>query len=127
MSERRVLVVEDDPGIRLLVEHVARRAGFAVTSASQGAEAILALQGPEHFCVVILDLMMPKVSGYDVVGHIRDNQPTVPVIVATAVVRNLDWSRLDSSIVRTVLTKPFDVDQLREALNVVCPDEHSAG
>ena len=120
MTEHRILVVEDDFSIRTLVEHVARRAGYETTTAEHGGDAIAALDGSRHFCAVILDLMMPNVSGYDVIAHIRDNHLKVPVIVATAVVRNLDWSLLDPSIVKTVLTKPFDIDKLRAAMADAC-------
>ena len=124
MPEHRVLIVEDDESIRTLVEHVARRAGYETATATHGAEAIDVLDGSSHFCVVILDLMMPSVSGYEVITHIRDKNMGVPVVVATAVVRNLDWTKLDPSIVRTVLTKPFDIEKLRDAITNACGGSH---
>jgi DNA-binding response OmpR family regulator len=120
MTEHCILIVEDDFSIRTLVQHVAQRAGFETAAVENGADAIVALDGSRHYCAVILDLMMPNVSGYDVIAHIRDNHLTVPVIVATAVVRNLDRSLLDPSIVKTVLTKPFDIEKLRAAMADAC-------
>lgn len=119
-AQRHILIVEDDDSIRMLVEHVARRAGYATSSATHGADAIRALGSDAHFCAVVLDLMMPSVSGYDVIMHIRDNNLHVPVIVATAVVRGLEHERLDPQIVRAILTKPFDIDKLRSAITDAC-------
>ena len=120
MTERRILIVEDDFAIRTLVDHVARRAGYETTAVENGGDAIAQLDGSGRFCAVILDLMLPNISGYDVVAHIRDNDLKVPVIIATAVVRNLDWSILDPAIVKTVLTKPFDIEKLRAAMAAAC-------
>ena len=116
MPPRRVLIVEDDQSIRNLLSVAATRWGFATESCSSGADAIERLGDGSDFDVVVLDLMMPVTSGYDVILHIREKQLTVPVIVVTAVVRNLELDRLDPGIVRAVLRKPFDLDRLSEAI-----------
>jgi CheY-like chemotaxis protein len=79
------LVVDDDPHS---VEHVARRlevAGMSVTRAYAGQEALDALTTNE-FAVMILDLMMPKVSGFDIVREVRQrpNHSELPIIILTA-------------------------------------------
>ena|SRR4029079_10612557 len=119
MSERPVLIVEDDDAIRTLVNVIARRGGYDTAFATNGQEAISALSDNDY-CAVILDLMMPHVDGYDVIRHIKSNAITVPVIVVTAAIATIDWSRMDKSIVKVVLTKPFAIDQLSDALDEVC-------
>ena len=87
MAPCRVLIVEDDQSIRNLLSVAATRWGFATESCSSGADAIERLGDGGDFDVIVLDLMMPETSGYDVILHLREKQLTVPVIVVTAVVR----------------------------------------
>lgn len=119
MTDKRVLIVEDDDAIRTLVSLIAKRGGYEAASATNGGEAIAALRGRDY-CAVILDLMMPHIDGYDVILHIKENAISVPVIVVTAAIATLDWKRIDKSIVKAVLTKPFEVNTLQEALMAIC-------
>ena len=110
----RVLVVDDDNAIRKLLERIARRAGFEVSSARDGLEALEMLD-VEHFDVAVIDLMMPRLSGYELVEQIglREHRPVV--IVATAMT-NADVASVDDTMVRQVIRKPFDVDAVATAL-----------
>lgn len=116
----RLLIVEDDEAIRNLVRVAATRWGYKAEMCSSGDDAIAKLEGPDSYDVVVLDLMMPVTSGYDVIGHIRENGLSIPVIVVTAVVRGLEVDRLDPSVVKAVLRKPFDLDRLSEAIERAC-------
>ena|SRR5687768_290473 len=120
MSEQKhLLLVEDDASIRDLLAAVARRTGHETTSASNGGEAI-ELLAQRKFCAVVLDLMMPGVSGYDVVVHIREKKLSVPVVVVTAAIRSIEWVRLPKDIVVAVLTKPFEIEKLISAIESAC-------
>jgi CheY-like chemotaxis protein len=112
---RHVLVVEDDRGIRDLLVAVLRREGYVVDSAEDGAEAILAI-GKTSYDAVLLDLMMPRTDGYDVIDHVVNNGPRVPIVVATAAVKSIRHDRLDPYIVKSIIRKPFDLTDVREAL-----------
>ncbi|HUP49467.1 MAG TPA: response regulator [Thermoanaerobaculia bacterium] len=125
MDERHVLVVEDDEAIRGLVELIASRHGYTSSLVTDGGEAIAALAGETTYDAVILDLMMPNVSGYDVIRYIKENSLPVPVIVVTAAIKGLDWTRIDKSVVKAVLTKPFEIEALTGALTAVCGAPHS--
>ena len=70
---RRVLVCEDDPAIRTMVSAILSRSHCEVVTASNGIEAIAILEDP--FDVIILDLMMPSSSGYDVLDHLQKPIP----------------------------------------------------
>ncbi len=102
----RVLVVDDDPRS---VEHVSKRleqAGIHVTRAYGGREALAAI-ATDRFSALILDLMMPEVSGFDVVRELRANKATadLPIIVLTAkVLESAERSMLEKSV-HTVLSK----------------------
>jgi DNA-binding response OmpR family regulator len=109
-----LLVVDDDRAIRKLLERIARRAGFEVDTANDGAEALEMLKQKEY-AVAIVDLMMPRVSGYELVQLISTLDPRPAVIVATALT-NGDVANLDDSMVRRVIRKPFDVTAVASAL-----------
>jgi CheY-like chemotaxis protein len=121
-ADRRILVVEDDDAIRQLVNVVVRRCGYLATTVANGGEAIAAIQR-DSFCAVLLDLMMPEISGYDVIMHIRQSALSLPVIVITAAIKSLNRDMLDPIIVRQVVTKPFDIEQITSALEAVCPPQ----
>lgn len=113
MSLVRVLVVDDDPSIRDMLELSLTLEGFGVETADDGVSALQALQNtlPD---VILLDIMMPFLNGYEVIERLRDDAggPVVPIIVLTAKARDEDiwegWARGAESY----LTKPFDIEVL---------------
>ena len=111
----RVLVVDDEPAIRALLAKIVERAGLGVDTAVDGAEAIEKMT-QQAYAVVVLDLMMPRVDGFGVVAHVKDNMKIKPaLIVATA--GDLSAVRqLDGAIVHSVVRKPFEIDVLGELI-----------
>ena len=127
MSSHVILIVEDDAAIQKMVATILGRDGYSWIAASDGAQAIRLLAGG-RICLVLLDLMMPRVSGFEVLEHIRNEQLTVPVVVMTAAVNAITDDHLDPSIVKAVVTKPFGIDALRktiEAFAESCTRPHS--
>lgn len=113
--EIRVLVVDDETAIRALIAKIVQRAGFTVETARDGAEAIEKLR-ESSFSVMVIDLMMPVVTGYDVIKHVRQsNIRNLAVIVITAG-DTAAIRRLDPGLVHTVLRKPFDIDVLGDLI-----------
>jgi DNA-binding response OmpR family regulator len=113
-KKTRVLIVDDDKAIRKLLERIAKRAGFDVDSAKDGIEALEMLDRREYD-IAIVDLMMPRLSGYELVQKLSTRTPRPIVLVATALT-NGDVASLDDSMVRRVIRKPFDVQAVSEAL-----------
>ncbi len=109
-----LLIVDDDAPIRKLLERVASRAGFNVDTAKDGVEALELLQR-KQYAIAIVDLMMPRLSGYDLVQKISTMNPRPVVIVATALT-NGDVAKIDDTLVKRVIKKPFDVKAVAEAL-----------
>ncbi len=109
-----LLIVDDDPPIRRLLERIAVRAGFDADTARDGVEALEKLE-KKQYAIAIVDLMMPRLSGYDLVQKISALDPRPVVIVATALT-NGDVSKIDDTLVRRVIKKPFDVKSVAEAL-----------
>lgn len=106
----RILIVDDDDAIRALLLTVLRRRGLQADAARNGIEALDKL-GVHQYEVMLLDLMMPHMNGYEVLEHLAAQPPpTRPlVLVLTA---GLEPRPLDTRIVIGMLHKPFDVELL---------------
>ena len=108
MGKSKVLVVEDDPDIRRLFAIGLNQRGFEVKLAANGAEAIERIRS-ENPDVVLLDWMMPLMSGGEVLAHVEPEAP-VQVIVISGQTRPED-EILDDRIV-IWLTKPVSLDEV---------------
>jgi DNA-binding response OmpR family regulator len=106
-----ILVIEDEPGIRDFLARGLRDLGFNVRCAPDGRSGtIQALR--EGFELVVLDLMLPDRSGYEVLAEIRAAKPRLPVILLTALGETEDRIRgLDAGAIDYVV-KPFSVAEL---------------
>jgi len=120
-SRFRALIVEDDPAIRRLVEKLLVRRGIDIDTVHDGAAAIRALMS-RHYSVVVLDLMVPEVNGFEVIEFMKENGVRSPVAVVSAVSQHA-LTRLDLDIVKLVITKPFDVDELTKAILTLCQED----
>jgi two-component system phosphate regulon response regulator PhoB len=109
----RILVVDDEPDITALVAYHLAKAGFRVSTASNGPDALKAAR-EERPDMVILDLMLPGVSGYDVLAEMRQREETrdVGVILLTARREETDRIRGLTLGADDYLTKPFSPQEL---------------
>lgn len=117
---RRVLVIDDEADVRLLYRVNLRHAGFEVLEADdgdRGIEAALA-QPPD---AVVLDLMMPRTDGFEVLRALRSDPVAreIPVIVLTADVRTDDHRRCYELGADDVITKPFAPEALIQGISRV--------
>ena len=114
----RVLVVEDERDLNLLVRKVLTKAGYTVDGCYDGEEARLHLLGAEYDAI-ILDVMMPKKDGYTLVRELREEGNDTPVLFLTARdsvsdrVKGLDLGADD------YLVKPFDFEELMARLRAM--------
>ena len=119
MSEQhRVLVVDDDEAIRKLISAILRRRNFVVDTAANGEEALKKL-GENHYAIMLLDLMMPRVDGYTVIERVRDQKIATEIVVVTAAGAS-QVKAIDRNVVRVIISKPFDVTQLVETVVGIC-------
>ena len=107
----QILLVDDEPTIRLSLGDALRNAGHSVKTAVDGAAA-LKLAGREDFDVIVTDLRMPKVDGLTVLHRIRAELPSTEVIVITAFGTAVDANAARLEGAAAFVTKPFDVNQL---------------
>lgn len=111
MIRLRVLVVEDARDMNRLIVKTLKKAGYSVDGCFDGEEALLHLAGAEYDAI-LLDVMMPKLDGYELLKRLRDKGVDAPVLFLTARdavadrVKGLDLGADD------YLVKPFDFDEL---------------
>jgi CheY-like chemotaxis protein len=118
IDQRCILIVDDDPSIRRLLLTYLRRSGFTLREAQNGREALETMRAGEAD-LVVMDLRMPEVSGWDVLGERAADAALrlIPVIVITANnVRDVAPGLADQNVA-AVLAKPFDLAVLLDAVN----------
>jgi DNA-binding response OmpR family regulator len=108
-SSRDVLVIEDDPVVSRLVEHLLTRRGFVVHVAADGLQAQALLKTLPRPAVVVMDVMLPYVGGFELITQIRETPgwDHVPVIVLTSKSQESDALRAFSVGVNDYVVKPF--------------------
>jgi CheY-like chemotaxis protein len=119
-SGNEVLVVEDDSAIRRLLAVTFRHEGLNVTTARDGLEALEELKR-HHFRVLVLDLMMPRVSGWEVIDWLKERPEERPQSVIVVSATNRDVLReLEPEVVNAIVFKPFDVNELAGYVKACC-------
>jgi DNA-binding response OmpR family regulator len=122
----KILIAEDDPNIRLGLVATLESDGYAVVAASDGAQA-LRMFPQEKFDLVLLDIMMPKTSGYDVCRELRARGTRVPVVFLTAKGEEIDKVVGLKLGADDYVTKPFGVHELLARIGAVLRRSRSNG
>ena len=117
-QRKRVLVVEDELDTVYLLKQILRMAGFNVLSATTGREALLkaAEQEPD---LVLLDLMMPEMDGWEILDHLRQMIDKVPVIIVSAKASKDDVVKGLAAGADDYISKPFYNAELSERVKAV--------
>ncbi|WP_249999009.1 response regulator transcription factor [Actinoplanes sp. M2I2] len=116
--DERLLVVDDEATVRELLSATLRFAGFRVASAATAAQAIAAAT-EEPPDLVLLDVMLPDMDGFEVVRRLREQRRTVPVLFLTARDRQADKVTGLSLGADDYVTKPFDLEELIARINAI--------
>lgn len=106
-----ILVVDDDKNTRRLMQLVLEEAGYAVTSAENGEEALAALERV-HFDLVVLDIMMPRMDGYEFTRTLRAGNSNLPILMVSA--KQLPADRRQGFLAGTddYMVKPVDEEEM---------------
>lgn len=106
-----ILVVEDDKHTRKLLETILKREGYSVLKAEDGVIAMEVLEN-NHVDLIILDIMMPNMDGYEFAKELRDAECMIPILMATA--KQLPEDKKRGFIVGTddYMTKPIDTEEM---------------
>jgi chemosensory pili system protein ChpA (sensor histidine kinase/response regulator) len=120
MADRSVLVVEDDPELRTIYQEVLSDGGFEVIAARDGVDALEILDGEWTPCVLVLDLRMPRMSGWELAARLRadDRWDHLPLIIVAAYYRIAEEAeRLGA---HAWLQKPIDIGRLVGIVEDAC-------
>jgi signal transduction histidine kinase/CheY-like chemotaxis protein len=101
-----ILLVDDEPGVRNVSRRMLERAGFTVVEASNGADAIAHAESGRIIDLLITDMMMPGVSGREVIARFTTLRPRTPIIVVTGFAEQDDDRSLETSV-SAIVAKPF--------------------
>lgn len=114
--QKQILVVDDQFGIRVLLQEVLEREGYEVLQAGSGVQALQIIQS-QHPDLVLLDMKIPGMDGIEILTNIRKSNPDLKVIMMTAY-GELDLVK-EASALSAIghFTKPFDIDELRHFVN----------
>ena len=117
----KAMVVDDAPDIRLLADLVLSMAGFTVTAASSGSEALRKLAGSDLPDIVLLDVQMPDVDGWETLTRVRADSRTAELPVVLCTVKGLPEDTLKGWSLGCdgYLGKPFDIGTLVDELHGV--------
>lgn len=107
----RILVVEDDPGTRRLMEDILADNGYEPLSAANGVEALEVLDH-KHIDLMMIDVMMPDMDGYTLTKELRESGCTIPLLMVTARVTQEDRKQGFRLGVDDYMTKPVDEEEL---------------
>jgi DNA-binding response OmpR family regulator len=118
----RILIVEDDEDLVNLSTHWLEKAGYVVEHAPDGAAALELLNNDPLPAVVLLDLMLPKIDGFEVLRRIRADRRTrrLPVVVVTSFSRDKDAARAREIGANDYIVKPLmELDFLKRIEHIV--------
>ena len=115
---KSLLIVDDQRGIRLLLDEVFKREGFKTRLAANGMEALQAVEAEVPGCI-LLDMKMPGIDGLEVLKRLKAGWPDIPVIMMTAYGEiELTEDALRTGAIK-YFTKPFDIYEVRDAVSAL--------
>ena len=114
----RILIVEDDPHILLGLEEVLKSEGYETATCNRGDEALGAVARFQPG-LLVLDVMLPGASGYDICKQLRAKKFTAPILMLTAKGQEVDRQRGEEVGANHYLTKPFDPDRLLDLVRSI--------
>lgn len=121
--KRRVLVVDDDPGVRAALTYLLEQWDVEVLAVHDGHTALTAFS-VERFDLIFVDLYMPGMTGLEMAALVRRLDAAIPIILITAWTNTLDTVAVAAAGITQVLPKPFPIDELATCLwwrNGPCP------
>ncbi|MEM7165646.1 MAG: ATP-binding protein [Planctomycetota bacterium] len=122
LADRRILIAEDGADNQLLIGYMLRRAGAATVFANTGQEALDLINDVDEapFDLVLMDMRMPELDGYEATHLLREQGSSLPIVALTANAMAGDQERCLNAGCDAFLTKPLDRQQLIETCRAAC-------
>lgn len=126
---RSILAVEDDPASLAALISILKHDGYSVTAVTDGVSALEALERQGHYDLIILDVMMPRMSGYEVLRRLRNRYGMLdmPVLMLTAKARPEDLQEGFAAGANDYLAKPFEALELKSRVKTLVQLKESVG
>lgn len=121
LKGKRALVVEDSPTLQMLTRHLLEKAGISVELACDGQEALDMLQNGQaaKFDLILTDLMMPRVDGFELVRQLRAMGLGQPIVGISAATIGDEFQRVVQAGADACIAKPVSLDSLHQALSAL--------
>jgi len=122
---KRILVIDDDLAIRVLLQAVLRRMKFEVELAEDGAVGLEKVRKDGKFDLVLLDLMMPRLNGYEFIEKITEEMPeNRPHIIVFTAAGKRGVEKIPANAVCNSILKPFDLEKFIEMIRDCISRQH---
>ena len=124
----RILVVDDERDVREVVKTTLQENGYQVVEATDGVEAYAAAAVAGKPDLIVLDLMLPKLNGFEVLEKLKENPQTsyIPVVILTARGQAQDETRALRSGATDYMTKPWSADELADRVRIALDQRRNA-
>lgn len=121
---RRILVIDDDLAIRVLLQAVLKRMNFEVEMAEDGLAGLEKLTTARRFDLILLDLMMPRLNGYEFIERMASMPGERPHIIVFTAAGKRGVDKIPSHSVCDAILKPFDLDRFIDIINDCLDEKH---
>ncbi|MFD1361622.1 response regulator [Lentibacillus salinarum] len=113
---KKILVADDQPGIRMLLKEVFIDEGYDVTTVETGKEALDRIYAGS-FDLLVLDYKLPVVDGVDVLKQLENDRVVIPAIVMSGLADDMKSALKQSRIVDEIFAKPFNIQEVSRSVN----------
>lgn len=115
-----ILIVDDEEGIRMLLNEILSHSGYQIYNASTGKEALDKL-GEQSFQLLILDYRLPIMDGAEMLRELEVRGERIPVILMSGLTEHFIEEQTNSPNVKHIIAKPFDVQHLIGLVQAILP------
>lgn len=115
---REILIVDDQRGIRLLLDELFKKEGFITHLAANGYDALKIAKEKAIDCV-LLDMKIPGMDGLEILAHLKSDNPDLPVIMMTAYVEQHMIDTATELGVTKYFSKPFNIFEIRDEVKKI--------
>ncbi|MDX2452368.1 response regulator [Desulfosarcina sp.] len=123
ISKASILVVDDDDLIRDVVCLMLSTLGYATIAAQDGIEALVCMKNNDSIHLVLTDINIPQMDGWELARHIKALKPEVPIVAFTGDSPDVILPRLPDSEINQALFKPLRIEVLRGEISTILPSE----
>jgi PAS domain S-box-containing protein len=124
-GDEAVLLVEDDPAVRLMVARVLRQLGYEVRTANDGVEALRYVDSGCPHDLLVTDLVMPRMGGHDLAVEVRRRCPVTRILFVTGYSEDVSLGEITEAPGSAVLRKPFSIQVLAQKVRALLDDHAS--